>query len=577
MDEQKFFKFTKIVGIIYASLTFLFLIIASVYINQGLKYMDLILIPIIIFSLYIWFILLGIKHPKLGGYLSIIYSGIFMLGAYPMISFMLQNYILPLLIWLLVALPGILYLFLGYYNEKFENFINKIGEKFNFIRKGTANINNLKKSTLILIVALILIVSAGASSFLFGFPYDPLRPPMLDDSASTPEGMNKLIEANNKFALDLYDQVDSITNNVFFSPYSISTAMMIAREGARTQTANEIDSVFYYPELEIMRNNFAGIYNNMNEDHRSYQLKTGNAIWIQQDFPFKEKYKNNVENFYGAKAVNLDFINNAAESVNTINNFISEQTNGKIDNILNPSDITYRTRAILTNAIYFKGDWVYSFKKSKTQLSDFYLNDRTKIQTDMMNLETKETKLNYVDLGNLQLLELPYKGDDLSMLIILPRTEEEIFKITMRDKNIKMINTELTLDNLYSWKSQMRKIKLNQVIIPKFKFDSKYELNDILKTMGMPLAFNDAYADFSGMAHLSPDERMFIEKVIHQAYVKVDEKGTEATAATAISMGFSNSAGPSTSFIADHPFTFIIQNKNNGNILFIGKVNDPRK
>ena len=198
------------------------------------------------------------------------------------------------------------------------------------------------------------------------------------------------------------------------------------------------------------------------------------------------------------------------------------------------------------------------FDKSDTHEQDFKITPDNIIKTPMMFMDPDKARFNYADMGTLQILELPYKGGDVSMLILLPT------------ENLESIEPNLTIEKLKDWKSQMQETKLGSIYLPKFEFDSKYSLNENLKALGMPTAFSSS-ADFSGMTE---EEKLFISEVIHQAYVKVDEKGTEAAAATAVVM-MASSAGPRSIFKADHPFIFIIQEKQTGNILFLGKVINP--
>ena len=216
------------------------------------------------------------------------------------------------------------------------------------------------------------------------------------------------------------------------------------------------------------------------------------------------------------------------------------------------------TRLVLTNAIYFKGTWEWEFDKSDTREQDFKITPNNVVKTQMMYMKPEKARFNYADIDELQILELPYKGEEISMLILLPT------------ENSDAIETSLTVEKLKEWKSKIQETKLDAIYLPKFEFKTKYTLNENLKALGMPTAFIEGKADFSGM---TTAEKIWIDFVIHQAYVKVDEKGTEAAAATAT--GMAGSAMPRNVFRADHPFIFLIQEKDTGNILFLGKVVNP--
>jgi len=431
-----------------------------------------------------------------------------------------------------------------------------------------------KKILSVILIFMIFGITATAVYFLY--PYNPLNPPLADDTGSTPEGIKEVVNANNQFAFDLYDKYkdneENKDKNIFFSPYSISTALAMTYEGAKGETADEIKNVFHFPDDDILRPNSAAVYNQINKKDKNYELRTGNALWIQQDFNLLEDYKNRVENYYGGKAVNLDFVTETEKSRQTINNFIEEQTNDKIKDLIPEGVITPATRLVLTNAIYFKGNWEWEFDKSDTREKDFFVTKNNPIKTDMMYMDPDKAKFNYAELDKLQILEMPYKDDEISMLVILPKQGESYDYDTNEVINYgyTLDDIDFSLENLNYWKSQMKETKLDSIYFPKFEFETKYIMNDDLKEMGMPSAFS-SNADFSGM---TLEEQLYISSVIHQAYVKVDEKGTEAAAATAVVMEMSI-AKQINVFNADHPFIFIIQEKSSGNILFMGRMNNP--
>jgi len=416
-----------------------------------------------------------------------------------------------------------------------------------------------------LLIALIIILFAGAvaAAVLFLFPYQPGQPPQADDTGSTQQGVQDVVKANNKFTFDLYSELDkSESGNIFYSPYSIFAALSMTYEGAKGQTADEMKSVFHFPESNILRPNFAAIYNEINKGSEDYTLKTGNALWAQWDYPFLEDYMDRIEKYYGGKTANVDFIKETEKSRQTINFFIEEQTNNKIKDLIPEGFLNAMTRLVLTNAVYFKGIWKWQFDRSNTFEGDFKITPDNIVKTEMMNMEPDEdkAKFNYADTGDLQILELPYRGDKISMLLLLPA------------ENLDAIEPTLTTEKLNKYKSQMKETKLDLISLPKFELDTKYFMKNTLSALGMPTAFSQN-ADFSGM---TGNKDLFIDFVIHQAYVRVDEEGTEAAAATAVGMRLT-ALVPRNVFKADHPFIFIIQEKETGNILFFGRVVDPTK
>jgi len=421
----------------------------------------------------------------------------------------------------------------------------------------------MNKKTLLIGLIIVLLAGTAIAGVMFLYPYEPTQPPPAEEIGSTPQGVQDVVEANNEFAFDLYSELDKSENgNIFYSPYSISAALAMTYEGAKGQTANEMKSVFHFPESNILRPNFAKIYNNINEGADDYELRTGNALWVQQDYPLLEDYTARVEKYYGGKATNVDFIEETENSRQTINSFIEEQTNNKIKDLIPAGFLDAMTRLVLTNAIYFKGIWEWQFDKADTYEGDFKITNDNIVKTEMMNMnpDKDKVKFNYADTGDLQILELPYKGDKISMLLLLP------------SENLDVIEPVLTAEKLNEYKSQMKETELDSISIPKFEFDTKYFMKETLSALGMPTAFSQN-ADFSGMTGVKD---LYIDFVIHQAYVKVDEEGTEAAAATAVGMKLT-AVMPSNVFKADHPFIFIIQEKETGNILFFGRVVDPTK
>lgn len=369
------------------------------------------------------------------------------------------------------------------------------------------------------------------------------------------EDMQAVVDANNQFALEFYSEIDD-EGNIFFSPFSISTALAMTYEGARGQTADEMQDVFHFAEEDIRRPAFAEIHDWINQGHREYELQMANALWAQEDYQFLEAYFDIVKKYYGGEIENVDFKTNAEGVRQRINNWVEEQTNDKIMDLIPSGALTPITRLVLTNAIYFKGTWVKQFDKEHTVESPFSITTNDTVNVQMMSMG--DEKFNYAETDDFQVLELPYDGDELSMLILLPKDD--------------WLDTLESIDDQKL--SELRGILVEQevdVYLPKFKLETKYFMKPSLVKMGMPTAFSGS-ADFSGMTGRMD---FAIDEVIHQAFVEVDEEGTEAAAATAVIMR-TTSIGPTTPvFRADHPFMFVIQERESGGILFLGRVSDP--
>jgi len=393
-----------------------------------------------------------------------------------------------------------------------------------------------------------------------------------------PDRDTKLVaEGNNRFALQLYQKLQDDKSNLFFSPYSISTALAMTYAGARGGTQEQMAQVLHFPtsketleklsadQKPMTQEQFAQVFGKTIKDLNvrgggdKYELRVANALWGQKDYKFLQVFVGSVEKQYGGTLRNVDFVAAAEQARQTINAWVAKQTNDKIKDLISPGVLDAMTRLVLTNAIYFKGNWASQFKKNQTQDQPFTLLDGTKVQVPMMN---QQTRFGYAETDALQVLEMPYKGDELSMLILLPKKMD----------GIKALELGLTGESFSKWVGALRR---RQVIVsvPKFKMTSRFSLAQVLQSMGMTDAFSDK-ADFSGM---TGNRDLFISAVIHQAYVDVNEEGTEAAAATGVTMRLT-SVGPDMTpvFRADHPFLFLIRDKTAGSILFLGRVMNPQ-
>jgi len=376
------------------------------------------------------------------------------------------------------------------------------------------------------------------------------------DTYATAESVQSLVDSINDFSFEFYNEIiKDEDSNVFYSPYSIFTALSMAYEGANGTTAAEMKDVLNILQNDsVTESSFGRLYNLLNQKNDGYTVNTANAFWANKDYKFLDEYTNILKRYYVAEAYELDFAKNV-EAAETINNWIEEQTKDKIKDMIKPDMLSDLTKLVLTNAIYFKGLWEKQFDPEETYETDFHISDNATVKVDMMQYTGEDDTFNYTETDDLQILELDYQGKDVSMLLILPK-----------ENNISIAEEQLTKDNIEEWKNNLSEMDL-QVQIPKFKLETEYSLNDILKNMGIVDAFGDA--DFSKM---DGTKSLFISKVLHKAFVEVNEEGTEAAAATAIVVELT--AVPY-SFVADHPFIFLIQQKDTGAILFMGRVDDP--
>ncbi len=361
------------------------------------------------------------------------------------------------------------------------------------------------------------------------------------------------VSANNAFAIDFYSQISHDSeNNLFFSPWSISTAAAIVYEGARGNTADEMQLVFGFASDPISRQSeFQTANYLLNQKNSEYKLDIANGLWIQEGFVPHTNYVDIARTYYDSKVDTVDFRTNG---IDVINEWVSQKTQEKIKDLFPPGPRP-DTKLAITNAIYFNGTWEKPFKVERTMDVPFWITPEQSIDVPMMHLQT--TYLNSTWTENLQIVQLPYQGDTLSMLIILPHEKD----------GISSVEENLSAENLTAWQNSLYMSKVN-VSIPKFELETDYDLKPILGNLGMIDAFSEKIADFSGMS----DADLFIDEAVHKAFVNVNEKGTEAAAAT----GFGIALESAPQIIqADHPFLFVIQDDTTGNILFIGRVTNP--
>ena len=380
-------------------------------------------------------------------------------------------------------------------------------------------------------------------------------------NASNPQGV---VEGNNMFAFKLFHQVQGgTTGNQFYSPFSISTALAMVYAGARNETALQMSQTLNFPLNDIFHSDYKHLLDKLHDGTEGkIKLNIANGLWAQKDFKFLDGYFDIVKSNYASELKNVDFTNNTEREAtrNEINKWVEKNTNNKIRNILSQGDLNALTRLVLVNAIYFYGDWTTPFKVELTKTKDFTLIDGTKDTVPFMN---QAGRYNYYEDSKIRAIEIPYKDTKASMVILLPNTLDGISEL---GKSLDYKYYQGIIESL-----QFTHVSLS---LPKFKMDFKLELGNTLSQMGMPLAFSQTGADFSGM---TGSRNLFISEVIHQAFVNVDEKGTEAAAATVVTMELMMApkhVEPKI-FNANHPFVFLIKDNTTGSILFMGTIMKP--
>ena len=402
----------------------------------------------------------------------------------------------------------------------------------------------------LMIVAAGLALLAGLVTFGAAQPPNPINP----EAAAVAKG-------NNAFAVDLYGRLKQQDGNLFFSPYSLSSALAMTYAGARGTTAEAMAQTLHFPFAhDRLHPAFANLLSELDRKgtESKYQLSIANRLWGQKDYGFLPDFVKLSAVAYRAGLQELDFQNATEQSRETINSWVEKETQGRIKDILPAGSLPPDTRLVLTNAIYFKGNWLEAFPGRLTAREDFKLPGGKKVQVNMMHLQEMRR---LAENDDLQMLELPYQDRELAMLVVLPRKVD----------GLAGVEKQLTAENLDKWLGEMKNHQVN-IGLPKFKFTSEFKLKPVLSDLGMGIAFGKE-ADFSGMASR---EKLFIDDVFHKAFVTVDEKGTEAAAATGVTARpMAAPGGMPVVFQADHPFLFLIRDQRTCSILFMGRVVQP--
>jgi serpin B len=388
--------------------------------------------------------------------------------------------------------------------------------------------------------------------------------PFAPDDAPT-EG---LARAANAFALDLWNEAAPPEGNVALSPASVHLALTLAWAGARGTTATEMERVLYLDREPVqVHDAVAAQLASWNDPCRtSYQLTVANGLFGDREAALQQEYLDLAAEAYRAGVTPVDFQTAPDEACSTINDWIADETRNLVPGLLIPGSLDEDTRMVLTNAVYFKGRWASPFDEAHTRLQPFEVSVDREVEVQTMRLSTS---FGYVETDELQLLEMPYEGDDLSMVVLLPRDAD----------GLAALERDLDLDKLESLLAAASD-RTVRTALPRFSVDAPQplELTPALAALGMTTALERFEADFTGIADpTDPAERLFLGNALHKAVVEVNEEGTVATAATALVLPASGcrKLPEPPIFQADHPFMFLIRDTQSGSILFMGRVTDP--
>lgn len=372
-----------------------------------------------------------------------------------------------------------------------------------------------------------------------------------------------VVQGNNAFALDLYRNLRQSEGNLFFSPYSVATALAMTYAGARGNTAAQMVEVLH---IALADNQLHPAFAALGAQMQAVQaqgeilLKMANALWPQAHYPFLPAFLALLREHYGVLITPVDYTDEETAR-NAINTWVAAQTQEKIVELIPRGILDPVTRLVLTNAIYFKGHWASQFDPALTKTMPFTVGPDQTIEARMMR---KKHEVRYGEADRLQVLELPYAGHTLSLIILLPNQVDGLAEL----------EATLTINKLAQWLNTLQPREVD-VFLPQFKISHSFKLNETLKTMGMVDAFEDHHANFAGMD--GNNQWLYIAAVLHKAFIDVNEEGTEAAAAAAVVIKARSMPMPVPTFRADHPFIFLICERTTGSILFLGRVVHPQR
>lgn len=380
-----------------------------------------------------------------------------------------------------------------------------------------------------------------------------------------PAADNPIPSANSAFGCDLFAKLRAEKGNVFFSPFSIETALAMTANGAKADTLAQMRKVLHLPDDTSNANaGFKSLLAALNgegktADKRGFELSVANALWGMKGYPWRKEFLTVSQANFGAGLVEVDFSNEPAAR-KTINDWVEDHTNKKIKDLIPSGILDIYTRMVLTNAVYFKGKWEVEFDKKQTKDGPFTLADGKKVDVPLMH---RTGKMRYAEADDWRAVDLGYKGGETAMTVILPKKAD----------GLPDLEKKLSADTLSAVTKGLRSHEV-MLALPRFKAETEYTLNDPLLALGMKDAFTKK-ADFTGM-HTSP-EKLYISHVLHKAFVEVNEEGTEAAAATAVvvkALSAREDDRPKV-FTADRPFLFVIRHTPTDTVLFLGRFEKP--
>ena len=435
------------------------------------------------------------------------------------------------------------------------------------------------------IVVLAILLSGAFALFYEIF----LSTKMADNAGWTPEGLSQIVNSSNNLGLELFKiiQQNNQNNNIIISPYGVFSNLLLLYNGAGGETYEELKNVLNLSEPSYDNPNFGELYDILMNTGGNYELHIANGLFLNKNYEFKSSFINVANNYFLAETKNID-VTDSFGSAEMINNFISRNTNGLINNIISPSDIDENTLLVIVNAIYFYGTWATKFNEGDTKPRNFYISptDVIKVPTMVANDVSLEDGV----FGNIRVIEIPYKGNDIAMVVILPYNPYYDLYGTVSNPcdglegqnlcNLSDILSNLTLNNLYYYLNNLNGTVVDELYMPKFSFSDEYNLIPYLESLGINTIFNPLSSNLSNIINSKgSNENLYVSLFKQAAYIENNEEGTKAAAATIAEVRIGaalNIMPPKTIIKINRPFIFMVIDLRTKEILFIGQVVNPQ-
>jgi len=375
------------------------------------------------------------------------------------------------------------------------------------------------------------------------------------------KSQNPVSSSNDQFSSQLYYLLSKMpdTENLVFSPVSISGVMAMMSVGARKRTLKQISDALFFPSSPVLLAGYKKLIPAL-APNKDFTLETANSLFVMKGFPISKDFQTSLSNNFHSKVNVVDFSKSKA-AAKEINSWVEKTTRNKIKELIDESMVNANTALILVNALYFKSNWAKNFEKAEPK--KFFISPSKSIKVPMMS---KEDFVYIAKLASLSssMVELPYKGNKVTMQVLLPDKKGGLEDL---EEKLKTVN----INDIFEKEKQQMDLDIQ---LPKFKLKSTFELKEPLTTLGMGDMFSELTADFSG---ITTANKLFVSFVVQKAFIEVDEKGSEAAAASAVGFSFESAAPPPEPFVADHPFIFFLRHKESGMLLFQGRVTNPLK